>query len=300
MRGAPGRAVCDRLRADGRTLLSGSFDGTVRLWEPFSGAQIAELKGHAGSVNGVALSPDGRRAYSAGSDTNLLIWDTTGFGKAGPPIEKLGAMDLQQAWDQLASDNAGLARQVAWKLIANPHGVAADLKNRVALVDVARIEKLFADLDSDSFDDREAATKELEGHGIWLKGRLSVALQKPPSLEYKRRVEKMLEKLAVPGALDLPQVQRRLRRAMMVLETTGDPASVDLLQRMTKQAPEPEFRAEARTTLLRMGKAPAKTAGRYAPPACGLAARRRVPLTRKRRVATRALSWHLSHGRVKI
>jgi WD40 repeat protein len=247
---------------DGRTLLSGSADATVRLWEPFSGAQLAELKGHAGPVNGVALSPDGKRAYSAGADTNVVIWDTTGYGKAGPPQQKLSPVDLRQAWTEMASDNAALSRQVVWKLIANPQGVAADLKNHVALVDVARIEKLFGDLDSDMFDERDAATKELEKYGRWLEGRLHEALEKLPSLEYKRRVEDMLKKLDQAGSLTLAQEQRRLRRAMMVLETIGDAPSVDLLQRLTKQAPEKAFRNEADTTLLRMGKAPAKTAGK--------------------------------------
>ena len=27
-------------------------------------------------------------AYSAAADTNVLVWDATGFGKAGPPIGK--------------------------------------------------------------------------------------------------------------------------------------------------------------------------------------------------------------------
>ncbi len=246
---------------DGRTLLSGSFDATVRLWEPFSGVQLAELKGHAGPVYGVALSPDGRIAYSAGADTNVLIWDATGFGKAGPPRAALDAKELEHLWRELASENAAAARQVIWRLIANPNGVAVDLKTRVHLVDVARINKLIADLDSADYDSREDATKELEKHGRWLEGRLNEALEKPPSLEYKRRVEGLLTKLSVAGSLSLRQEQLRIRRAMMVLEYIADDASVDLLGRLSKQAPEEAFRNEANTTLQRMGKTSANTAG---------------------------------------
>jgi WD40 repeat protein len=247
---------------DGRTLLSGSFDATVRLWEPYSGAQLAELKGHAGPVYGVALSPDARIAYSAGADTCVLIWDATGFGKGGPPKAALNGNEFEQAWKDLASDNAPATRQVVWRLIGNPQGVAADLKTRVHLVDVARVNKLVADLDSDDYDSREAATKELEKQGRWLEGRLKEALEKPPSLEYKRRIEQLLEKLQDKAALTLRQEQLRLRRAMMVLEYIGDDASIDLLGRLSKQAPEEMFRQEAQTTLRRMGKTPAaKTAG---------------------------------------
>jgi hypothetical protein len=246
---------------DGRTLLSGSADATVRFWEPFSGAQLAELKGHAGPVHGVALSPDGKVAYSAGDDTMVLVWDATGFGKAGPPKGALADNELEQAWRDLAQDNAAAARQVIWRLIANPQNVGATLKKHVHLVDVARINKLIGDLDSDDYDSREAATKELAGQGRWLEGRLKEALEKPPSLEYKRRVEQLIEKLGGAGALSLRQEQLRMRRAMMVLEYIADEPAIDLLGRMSKQAPEEAFRHEAATTLQRLGKTPAKTAG---------------------------------------
>jgi WD40 repeat protein len=246
---------------DGRTLLSGSFDASVRLWEPFSGAQLGELKAHAGPVYGVALSPDGKIAYSAGADTNVAIWDATGFGKAGPPKAAWMGNELDQAWKDLASDNAGAARQVIWRLIANPQDVATAMKKQVHLVDVARINKLIGDLDSDEFDTREAATKELASQGRWLEGRLKEALEKPPSLEYKRRVEQLIDKLGVPGALTLRQEQLRMRRAMMVLEYIADDGSIDLLGKLSKQAPEEAFRHEAQVTLQRMGKTAGKVIG---------------------------------------
>jgi WD40 repeat protein len=239
---------------DGRTLLSGSFDSTARLWEPFSGLLLAELKGHVGPIYGVALSPDGRVAYSAGADTSVLVWDTTGYGKAGPPQAPLNSNEFQQAWKDLASENAAAARLVVWRWIGNPQGASEALKGLVHLVDVARITKLIGDLDSDDYDDRKRAFDELEKQGRWLEGRLHEALAKPPSLEYKRRVEQLLEKLNAQGSLSLRQEQLRMRRALMVLEYLGDPAAVDLLGRMTKQAPEEPLRQEAQMTLMRMGR----------------------------------------------
>jgi WD40 repeat protein len=246
---------------DGRTLLSGSADTTVRLWEPFSGVQIAELKGHTGEVHGVALSPDGKTAYSAAADTNVLVWDTTGFGKAGPLKAALGNAELETAWKELANDNAGAARLTMWRLIVNSDGVAPFLKTKVPLVDVPRIKKLLADLDSDQFDERDAAFKELANQGRWLEDRLEEALLKTPSLEYKRRIEQLQDKLRVAGALTLRQEQIRLRRTMMVLEYIADAPARDLLDRLSRQAPSDALCDDATKTLDRLGKLSAKTAG---------------------------------------
>ncbi len=43
-------------------------DGTARVWDADSGQEILTLKGHNGTVAGVAFSPDGNRLASAGRD----------------------------------------------------------------------------------------------------------------------------------------------------------------------------------------------------------------------------------------
>lgn len=64
--------------ADSSTLVSGSGDGTVKLWNGQSGEARATLRGHVGKVNGVGLSADGTVLASAGEDGTIKVWELPG------------------------------------------------------------------------------------------------------------------------------------------------------------------------------------------------------------------------------
>jgi WD40 repeat protein len=55
---------------------SGSWDGTVRLWDPITGQERATLTGHAGMVYSVAFSPDGSILAAGSGDGTIRLWDT--------------------------------------------------------------------------------------------------------------------------------------------------------------------------------------------------------------------------------
>lgn len=61
---------------DGERFLTGSNDGTARMWDTATGAVLRTFKGHSGRVLAVAFSPDGTRALTGGDDDTARLWDT--------------------------------------------------------------------------------------------------------------------------------------------------------------------------------------------------------------------------------
>jgi WD40 repeat protein len=60
---------------DGRWLVSGSWDRTVKIWEIESGREVRTLAGHADSVQSVSISPDGLWIASASADGTVRVWE---------------------------------------------------------------------------------------------------------------------------------------------------------------------------------------------------------------------------------
>src|SRR5262249_6565459 len=77
--------------ADGTRVVSGSMDGSARVWDAGSGKLLQEFK-HKRSVISVAFSPDGARVLTASSEGMVRIWNATG----GNPRELKVAPDRRE------------------------------------------------------------------------------------------------------------------------------------------------------------------------------------------------------------
>ena len=60
---------------DGTKIISGSMDGTIKIWNANTGQCLKTLKGHSEYIYSVAFSPDGRRIVSGSNDKTIKIWD---------------------------------------------------------------------------------------------------------------------------------------------------------------------------------------------------------------------------------
>ena len=65
----------DAFSPDGRLIVSGSYNSTVRVWDAATGAERRVLKGHSSEVNAIAFSPDGRLIVSGSGDITVRVWD---------------------------------------------------------------------------------------------------------------------------------------------------------------------------------------------------------------------------------
>lgn len=61
---------------DGRHLLSGSDDGTARMWDVADSTPIQTFRGHEARIDSVAFSPDGARVLTGGRDGTVRLWDS--------------------------------------------------------------------------------------------------------------------------------------------------------------------------------------------------------------------------------
>ncbi|MEA5519495.1 hypothetical protein [Limnoraphis robusta] len=60
---------------DSKTIVSGSYDNTIKVWNLETGAEIRTLKGHDDYVFSVSISNDSKTIVSGSSDSTIKVWN---------------------------------------------------------------------------------------------------------------------------------------------------------------------------------------------------------------------------------
>jgi hypothetical protein len=176
-------------------------------------------------------------------DTTVLLWDVRGV-QAGAKAE------AAVYWKALADHDAARAYDAVLGLAAAPEAAVALLRGRLrpARALAAKVKDLLADLDSDEFARREKATESLRQLGASAQPALRKAYQSSPSLEVRRRAGQLLDELA--RRVLSPEELREVR-AVEALEYCGTAASRELLETLSRGAPEARLTQEAKAALAR-------------------------------------------------
>lgn len=85
------------LSADGKLCAQGQASGVISLIDLSSGQTVRTLKGHHGSITGLAFSPDATKLYSGSADKSLRAWNIGDGSPAGQfdntvPVTAIGLL----------------------------------------------------------------------------------------------------------------------------------------------------------------------------------------------------------------
>jgi WD40 repeat protein len=84
LRGHQDKVTSVAISPDSQMIVSGSQDGTVRLWDTQGNPIGQSLQGHQDAVTSVAISPDGQVIASGSQDRTVRLWDTQGHSIGEP------------------------------------------------------------------------------------------------------------------------------------------------------------------------------------------------------------------------
>jgi len=232
------------------------------FYETVTGGNRGGVNEATGYNPAFAFSPDGKLAATGTGSGIVLVTEVfrpLEFSSGArqnlrqPRSRKLTLKMLDKLWNDLADETPSRAFQALCRLMDAPGQAVPFLASHFRPVARATppkfLAKLIDDLDSRRYATRQKAGKELEKLGAFAVPDLRRALGGQPSLEVRRRIEKLLEKLT---RCDLSPETLRGLRAIEGLEHIGSPEAKKVLKAIVKGSPSTSLRAEANAALRRL------------------------------------------------
>jgi hypothetical protein len=197
----PQRASAMAFSPDGR-LLAVAEHHELTLWDVHTGQNARRFTRQGSEIKAVAYGPDSKVVVTASENGTLLVWDVTGRLKDGR-LERIvsNGTEMEAQWRDLANADAAVAHRALWTLAAGGPQAASYVAKRLQPIPRVKAKQLaqwIRDLDSDDFEMRERATKELATHGEAAREALRRALTESTSAEARSRIKVLLETLDAP------------------------------------------------------------------------------------------------------
>ena len=184
---------------DGRTLASGGqHDDVVHIWEVCTGGERYRHIGHQGQLDCAAYSPNGKLLATGSMDTTVLIWNAKKRSQINPPTKPWTKKKLQSIWSDLASENAQTGYRAIQALLNNPAQAMPLLQKHLQPIPTPSEKHVLLhikNLDSENFQIRTKANRELEQCGEAIEEALRTALLKKQKLETDQRIRRLLMKI---------------------------------------------------------------------------------------------------------
>ena len=99
--------------------MTGSFDGTARLWDAATGQPIGQPMRHAGEVHAVAFCADGKLVATGSFDRMARFWDAATGQPSGRPLSHGGLVHglafSPDGQTLVTGSNDGTAHAGAWR-----------------------------------------------------------------------------------------------------------------------------------------------------------------------------------------
>jgi hypothetical protein len=235
---------------DGRCIAAAD-DRIVTIWDTTTDKPHQLLPGHRHWVCALAFSPDGRTLASSSEDTSVLLWKVNPLDRNARRAEWT-ASELEKRWDDLRGADATRAYTAMGAFASAPQQSVAFVSKQIPSPkpepEPGHVERLIADLDNNDFTTRSKAETALEELGEPVEARIRKELSgRLGSLEQRRRLERVLEKITVLSPENL-----RWIRAIDTLEMLGTDEAKSALQTLHKQALPGRVRREAEASLTRL------------------------------------------------
>ena len=127
------------ISADGKTLVTGAWDKTARVWNAETGEQVRVLEGHTRSITVVAISADGKTVVTGSLDKTARVWSVDeGACEREGPIASFQAyvLDANRGHDAPPRPSMEVREQYGMRFIHAPGGVGFTLPSGATQVTI--------------------------------------------------------------------------------------------------------------------------------------------------------------------